>query len=151
MRCMLLLMSPEQHDFVAGLHPPVADGMSFQSILNGVQQLYNATHHDQAYKMHQFSCYSEKQYADFATGKFDGELEFWKAEMAVSPPPLQILILSRATSSAAFQVLLLRYSPVGDGEDIAIGIGDGNRAESEMVDVIAPFVNSLIVSQTLFL
>ena len=71
--------------------------------------------------------------------------------MAVSPPTLQILILSRATSSAAFQVLLLRYSPVGDGEDIAIGIGDGNRAESEMVDVIAPFVNSLIVSQTLFL
>ena len=37
MRYMLLLMSPEQHDFVAGLHPPVADGMSFQSILNGVQ------------------------------------------------------------------------------------------------------------------
>ena len=76
MRCMLLSMSPEEHYFVAGLHPLVADGMSFQSILKGVQQLYIAADHDQAYKVHQFSYYSEKQHADFATGKFDGELEY---------------------------------------------------------------------------
>lgn len=183
-RCMLLSMSPEQHYFVAGLHPVVADGMSFQSLLKGVQQLYASPNHDQAYKAHQFSYYSEKQHADFATGRFDGELQFWKAEMAMFPPPLPILTLSTATSRpalivyendravlrvsaelkeniqsvcrryrvtpfhfylAAFRVLLLRYSPVGDGEDVAIGIGDGNRKESEMMDVIGPFVNFLAV------
>ncbi|KAK0506976.1 hypothetical protein JMJ35_010676 [Cladonia borealis] len=158
MRCMLLSMSSEQHYFVAGLHPLVADGMSFQSILKGVQQLYIARDHDQAYKAHQFSYYSEKQHANLATGAFDGELEFWKAEMAVPPPPLPILTLSRASSRpassvyenerallrlAAFRVLLLRYSPAGNGEDVAVGIGDGNRTESEMMDVIGPFVNSL--------
>lgn len=181
-RCMLLSMSPEQHYFVAGLHPLVADGMSFQSLLRGVQQLYTSPNHDQAYKSHQFSYYSEKQHADFTTGKFDGELQFWKAEMAMFPPPLPILTLSRATSRpalrvyenehavlrvsaelkgniqaicrryrvtpfhfylSAFRVLLLRYSPIGDGEDVAIGIGDGNRTESEMMDVIGPFVNFL--------
>lgn len=183
-RCMLLSMSPEQHYFVAGLHPLVADGMSFQSLIKGVQQLYASPNHDQSYKAHQFSYYSEKQHADFATGKFDGELQFWKAEMAMFPPPLPILTLSRATSRpalivyeneravvrvsaelkgkiqaicrryrvtpfhfylAVFRVLLLRYSPVGDGEDAAIGIGDGNRTESEMMDVIGPFVNFLAV------
>lgn len=182
MRCMLLSISPEQHYFVAGLHPLVADGMSFQSLLKGVQQLYTSPNHGQAYKAHQFSYYSEKQHADFATGKFDVELQFWKAEMALFPPPLPILTLSRATSRpalrvyeneravlrvsadfkgkiqavcrryrvtpfhfylAAFRVLLLRYSPVSDGEDMAIGIGDGNRTESEMMDVIGPFVNLL--------
>jgi hypothetical protein len=181
-RCMLLSMSPEQHYFVAGLHPLVADGMSFQSLIKGVQQLYTSPNDDQAYKAHQFSYYSEKQHADFATGKFDGDLQFWKAEMAKFPPPLPILTLSRATSRpalrvyeneravlrvsaelkgkilatcrryrvtpfhfylAAFRVLLLRYSPVGDGEDVAIGIGDGNRTEDEMMEVIGPFVNFL--------
>ena len=181
-RCMLLSLSPEQHYFVAGLHPLVADGMSFQSLLKRVQQLYIFPDHDQAYRAHQFSYYSEKQHADFATGKFDGDLQFWKAEMAMVPPPLPILTLSRATSRpalrvyeneravlrvsaelkgkiqavcrryrvtpfhfylAAFRVLLLRYSPFGDGEDVAIGIGDGNRTESEMTDVIGPFVNFL--------
>lgn len=181
-RCMLLSMSPEEHYFVAGLHPLVADGMSFQSLVKGVQQLYASPYQDQAYKLHQFSYYSEKQHADFATGKFDGELQFWKAEMAMVPPPLPILTLSRATSRpalrvyeneravlrvsaelkgkiqaicrrsrvtpfhfylAAFRVLLLRYSPVGEGGDVAIGIGDANRTESEMMDVIGPFVNFL--------
>ena len=181
-RCMLLSMSPEQHYFVAGLHPLAADGLSFQSLLKRVHQLYTSPDHDEVYKAHQFSYYSEKQHADFATGKFDGELQFWKAEIATVPPPLPILTLSRATSRtpltvyeneravlkvsaelkgsvqeicrryrvtpfhfylATFRVLLLRYSPVGDGEDVAIGIGDGNRTESEMVDVIGPFVNFL--------
>ena len=182
MRCMLLSLSAEQHYFVAGLHPLVADGMSFQSLLKGVQQLYTYPNYDEAYKPHQFSYYSEKQHADFAAGKLDAELEFWKAEMAKFPPPLPILTLSKATSRpalrvyeneraslrvsialkgkiqsicrryrvtpfhfylATFRVLLLRYSPVNDGEDVAIGIGDANRTESEMMDVIGPFVNFL--------
>lgn len=181
-RCMLLSMSTEQHYFVAGLHPLVADGMSFQSLIKGVQQLYISPKHSEAYRAHQFSYYSEKQHDDFHTGKFDGELQFWKAEMANFPPPLPILTLSKATSRcalrvyeneratlrvsaemkvkiqticrryrvtpfhfylAAFRALLLRYSPAGDGEDLAVGIGDGNRTENEMMDVIGPFVNFL--------
>ena len=40
-------------------------------------------------------------------------------------------------------MLLSRYSPVDDGDNIVTGTGDGNRSESQMVDVVAPLVNSL--------
>lgn len=181
-RCILLSMSPEQHYFIAGFHPLVADGISAQILLMAVHQLYTSANHDQVYSGHQFSYYSEQQHADCATGKFDRELRFWKAEMDTFPPPLPILNLSRASSRsllrayeneravlrvnaklkgkiqamcrrhrvtpfhfylAAFRVLLLRYSPVGDGEDVVIGIGDGNRTASEMMNVLGPFVNFL--------
>ena len=181
-RCMLLSMSPELHYFVAGFHPLIADGMSAQRLLMAIHQLYTSANHDHPYNGHQFSYFSEKQHADYAMGKFDGELQYWKTEMATFPPPLPILSLSQASSRpalrayenecavlrvsaelkgkiqaicrryrvtpfhfylASFRVLLLRYSPVDDGEDVAIGIGDGNRTESEMMDVLGPFVNFL--------
>ena len=181
-RCMLLSISPELHYFVAGLHPVIADGMSFLSLLKGIQQLYTSPKTKDQYKLHQFSHYSDRQHADIAMGRFTTELDFWKAELAVYPQPLPILTLSTKTSRpalrvydnncaafevraelkgkiqaicrrhrvtpfhfyvAAFRALLLRFSPPGDGEDIAIGIGDGNRTESGMMDVIGPFVNLL--------
>ena len=182
-RVMLLSRSPEEHFFVAGLHPLIADGMSFQSLLKGVQYLYGRNPNDsQVYNVRQFSDYSERQHSDLAAGKFDGELQFWRTEYATLPPPLPILTLSKATSRppltayeneravvrvsletkeqiqavcrryratpfhfylATFRVLLLRYSPSGDGEDVAIGFGDANRTEDEMMDVMGPFVNLL--------
>jgi hybrid polyketide synthase / nonribosomal peptide synthetase ACE1 len=40
MRVMLLSKSPQEHFFIAGLHPLIADGASFQSLLKQIQQLY---------------------------------------------------------------------------------------------------------------
>jgi hybrid polyketide synthase/nonribosomal peptide synthetase ACE1 len=185
-RVILLTKSPTEHFFVAGLHPLIADGISFQSLLKGIQQLY-AAGPDRSDKLavshlRQYSDYSEKQHSDLATGAMDGDLRFWKQEFAQLPPPLPILTLSSRTTRpdlviyknirarfsvsletktqlqmacrrhritpfhfylATFRALLLRYSAVGDGEDMAIGIGDANRLEDEMVDVIGPFVNFL--------
>ncbi|RYP69906.1 hypothetical protein DL769_005147 [Monosporascus sp. CRB-8-3] len=44
---------------------------------------------------------------------------------------------------ASFRALLLRYAT--DVEDVSIGIGDANRTEDEMMDVIGPFINLLPV------
>ncbi|RYP47491.1 hypothetical protein DL768_006463 [Monosporascus sp. mg162] len=44
---------------------------------------------------------------------------------------------------ASFRALLLRYAT--DAEDVSIGIGDANRTEDEMMDVIGPFINLLPV------
>lgn len=43
----------------------------------------------------------------------------------------------------AFRVLLVRYSPVDDWEDVAIDIGDSNRTDNSTTAVIGPFVNFL--------
>ncbi|KAF7865953.1 hypothetical protein EAF04_006117 [Stromatinia cepivora] len=181
-RVMLLSLSPEEHFFVAGLHPLIADGMSFQSLLKGFSQLYSYPSLSKTLAIRQFAEYSEKQHSDFVAGKFENDLKFWKAEFATLPPPLPILTISKAFSRptlttyenvkaditidsetkakvqavcrqyrttpfhfylTVFRTLLLRFAPVGDGEDIAIGIGDGNRTEDEMMDVIGPFVNLL--------
>lgn len=184
-RVMLLSKSTNEHFFVAGLHPLIADGISFQSLLKGVQHLYAAPgRSDKLAASHvlQYSDYSEKQHSDFAAGAMDADLRFWKDEFTQLSPPLPILTLSSLAARpdlvvyenirarfkismekksnlhtvcrryritpfhfylAVFRALLLRYSPIGDGEDVAIGIGDGNRLEDDRVDVIGPFVNFL--------
>ncbi|KAH8899038.1 hypothetical protein GQ53DRAFT_836980 [Thozetella sp. PMI_491] len=182
-RVMLLSRSPEDHYFVAGLHPLVADGTSFQTLVSWVQRFYSHPEDNiHAHRVRQFSEYSEKQHADFVAGRLETDLQFWKAELTSLPPPLPILTLSTATSRpaldayeneqvtlrssaetkrqiqdvcrryratpfhfylAVFRVLLLLYAPAGEGEDAIIGIGDANRTEDYMMDVIGPFVNIL--------
>ncbi|GAP92219.1 putative polyketide synthase [Rosellinia necatrix] len=44
---------------------------------------------------------------------------------------------------ATFRALLLRYAD--DAEDIVIGVGDANRTEDDMMEVIGPFINLLPV------
>ncbi|KAI2620578.1 hypothetical protein GGR54DRAFT_105320 [Hypoxylon sp. NC1633] len=181
-RLMLLTKSPEEHFLVAGLHPLIADGFSFQSLLKGLQQLYISPNFYEMHPPRAFSDYSERQHRDLTSGKLEGDLQFWKNEFTTISPPLPVLTLSTSTSRpdlvvyenvqaqfevgpetkgriqdlcrryrttpfhfylAVFRVLLLRYAPIGDGEDVTIGIGDANRTGDEMMDVIGPFVNLL--------
>ncbi|TVY36833.1 Hybrid PKS-NRPS synthetase [Lachnellula subtilissima] len=181
-RISLLSRSPEEHYFVAALHPLIADGISFQTLLRGIQHLYTHPNDNKTLITRQFSDYSEKQHSDYAAGKLQGDLNFWRSEFATLPPPLPILTLSKATSRpvlksyeneravfsispktreqiqiicrryratpfhfylTAFRILLLRYSRMGTADDVVIGIGDANRTEDEMVDIIGPFVNFL--------
>lgn len=181
-RAFLLSRSPEEHFFVGGLHPLIADGFSFQTLLQGLQQLYTRPDALRTHTRYQFSDYSERQHREIASGRLDKDLAFWRDELDELPPPLPILTLSTATSRpalteyenlqtsirvrpetkqrvleicrrcratpfhfylATFRTLLLRYTPVGDGEDLAIGIGDANRTEDELMGVIGPLVNLL--------
>lgn len=181
-RVMLLSKTSHEHYFVAGLHPLIADGTSFHSLIAGVEQIYTRSESMPEYQARQFPAYSEAQRKDFVTGKMADDLSFWKSEYAELPPPLPILKVSRAASRpdltiyenlqatftvtsktkdriqavcrrcratpfhfylAAFRAMLLRFAPVGDGEDITIGIGDANRTEHDMMDIIGPLVNLL--------
>ncbi|KAK4184061.1 hypothetical protein QBC35DRAFT_541212 [Podospora australis] len=183
-RVIFVSLTDKDHYFVAGLHPLVADGTSFQTLLKEVLYLYMYPGAASISRPRQFSQYSETQNAQLASGNLDGELDFWRTEFKTLPPPLPILKVSTSSSRpplvtyenertsirvaastkeqiqaickrfratpfhfylATFRVLLLRYAPTGDGEDVAIGIGDANRLEDDMMDVIGPFVNLLPV------
>ncbi|CAH0038987.1 unnamed protein product, partial [Clonostachys rhizophaga] len=186
-RSYLLSLSPTEHFFVIGFHPLVADGMTAIIMIKEIQELYAASSHKLTLNMHlprQYSNYSNQQHADYAQGRFEKDLQFWKQQFNPMPPPLPILTLSTSSSRpdlakyankqavlrigtqlkkqvqdtcrkhritpfhfylSVFRVLLLRYSPAGDGEDVCIGIGDANRTEDEMLDVLGPFVNFLPV------
>ncbi|KAJ4388088.1 hypothetical protein N0V93_008693 [Gnomoniopsis smithogilvyi] len=183
-RVMLLSRSPVEHFMVAGLHPFVADGFSFQGLLKGIQELYFKPDKSDLTETRQFAYHSEQQHMDLAAGKFDDDIQFWSHEFATIPPPLPILSLSGATHRpsittyenenivfrvsaatkqriqaicrlyratpfhfylAAFRVLLLRYIPSGTSDDVVVGIGDANRTEDILLDVIGPLVNLLPV------
>ncbi|KAL1882812.1 putative PKS/NRPS-like protein biosynthetic cluster [Diaporthe australafricana] len=182
-RAMLLSTSPDEHFFVAGLHPLVADGMSFQSLITGVQKLYSSPHECERYAVRQFAEFSDAQHFAIKRGEMRDELAFWKSEFQSLPMPLPILTLSRCISRppltvyenvlatfrvrpetkrqiqalcrryrvtpfhfylATFRVLLLRFAPTGDGEDVCIGVGDANRTDNSLMDdIIGPLVNLL--------
>ncbi|CAJ2504343.1 Uu.00g117370.m01.CDS01 [Anthostomella pinea] len=78
MRIMLLYQSPTIQYLVLGTHSLIVDGWPLTT--------------PSSFK------YSDRQYVDFAHGQFDGELTFWKSELAELPPPLPILRLGRAVS-----------------------------------------------------
>jgi acyl carrier protein len=183
-RAMLLSLTPVEHFMVAGLHPLVADGFSFQTLLRGVQELYldpDSSHIKN--RRRQFADHSEQQHVNLAAGKFDDDIRFWREQFASVPPSLPILTISNLTQRpaivayeneeavirvsvetkkrvqticrryritpfhfylAAFRTLLLRYTPIGSADDdVVVGIGDANRTEDELVDVIGPLVNIL--------
>lgn len=181
-RVMLLSRSPVENFIVAGLHPLVADGFSFQNLVRGVQELYLAADNSRMARRRQFSEHSEQQHIDLAAGRFDEDIRFWKDELAAIPPSLPILSLSDATQRpvmaayenedaivrvnvaikqriqevcrryratpfhfylAVFRALLLRYAPADTADDIIVGIGDANRTEDELLDIIGPLVNFL--------
>ncbi|KAK4194675.1 hypothetical protein QBC40DRAFT_318825 [Triangularia verruculosa] len=181
-RIMLLSRSPDEHYFVSGLHPLVADGSSFQTLIKEVLYFYTFPGAGLTHHARQFSDYSEKQHAAIASGKLDADIKYWSSEFATLPPPLPILKVGKLSSRpplttyeneraairvpaelkeriqtvckkcratpfhfylAVFRALLLRYAPPGEGKDVAVGIGDANRTEDDMMDVIGPFVNLL--------
>ncbi|RYP08472.1 hypothetical protein DL764_001898 [Monosporascus ibericus] len=94
----------QQHETLRTCIIEQDDGMSFQNMLKGVQQLYTFPTRAWAYETHQFSVYSEKQHSDIAGGKLAADLQFWKNEFVTVPPPLPILTLSKATSRPALNV-----------------------------------------------
>ncbi|KAI9157871.1 Polyketide synthase-nonribosomal peptide synthetase ACE1 [Paramyrothecium foliicola] len=93
---MLLSASPVEHYLVGGLHHLLLDGISFQVLLKRLHAVYNEP--EKAFLQHswQFSDYLERQHQDYASGKLELELSYWKKQLSTTTPPLPILTISRA-------------------------------------------------------
>ncbi|KAJ2990320.1 hypothetical protein NUW58_g3008 [Xylaria curta] len=115
LRVLLLSLTNMNHFLVAGLHPLIADGFSFQNLLKELHISYIQPRQSQQSPSRQFTWFSEKQHADLAGGEFDGDLKFWRSEFKEFPEPLPILTVSKATS----RPMILAY----DNERAAIKVG----------------------------
>ncbi|KAJ8068176.1 hypothetical protein OCU04_003746 [Sclerotinia nivalis] len=138
-RVMLLSLSPKEYFFVAGLHPVIADG-KFE---NGLKfwKAEVATLPPPLPILTISKAISRPTLTTYENVKADITID------SETKAKIQALCRQYKTTTfhfylAVFSALPLRFAPAGDGEDIAIGVGDRNRTEDEM-DVIGPFVNLL--------
>lgn len=105
----LLSLSPSEHYFIIGVHHMAMDATSFQVFLKDLLQHYARTTGARGpilglqHKTLQYADFSERQRADFAAGKLDSELAFWRRELSPVPPELPILRVSTATSRPPLQ------------------------------------------------
>ncbi|KAI1825867.1 hypothetical protein F4861DRAFT_500148 [Xylaria intraflava] len=93
MRIILLSRSTTENFLVIGIHPIVADGSSFQTLCSWLA--FHYAQPDSVGPVKQYSEASEQQLADYASGKFETELRYWRKELATLPPPLPLLSLSK--------------------------------------------------------
>ncbi|KAK4235121.1 hypothetical protein C8A03DRAFT_46686 [Achaetomium macrosporum] len=103
MRLALLSLSPTSHFFIIGVHHLAMDGTSFQVLMRDLLQHYtlgpdSPQSRRLAKTTRQYAEFSQRQHTELATGGFQTELEYWKAELANLPPTLPILRLSTATA-----------------------------------------------------
>jgi hybrid polyketide synthase/nonribosomal peptide synthetase ACE1 len=106
-RLVLLSLSPSEHYFVVGVHHMAMDATSFQFLMRDL--LHHYTHIGRPNPnpnllTPQYSEFSEKQHIEFAAGKFDDELSFWRRELSPMPPELPILRISTTASRPSLQV-----------------------------------------------
>ncbi|KAI1409858.1 hypothetical protein F5Y13DRAFT_181723 [Hypoxylon sp. FL1857] len=100
-RLLLLSRTTEDNFLVLGVHPLVLDATSLQTFLVWLAFHYSGLHATRRVK--QFAEASEQRYADYATGKFDKELQYWREEFATAPPPLPLLSLSTVNERPALK------------------------------------------------
>ncbi len=114
-RAHLWRLSDRDHLFLLDMHHIVADGWSFSVLLHELAVLYDAFEKGRDSPLPDLSI----QYADFAQWQRDrtqeegqdGDLSFWKAELAGAPPMLDLRSdhprPSRQTFSGAYETELL--------------------------------------------
>lgn len=96
-RIVLLSLSSVVQFLVLGANGLVMDGLSFQVFMKDLQLHYAHIGGDLK-TSYQYSEYSRKQREDYATGKYEDALHFWKTEYSDFPPILPILSVSQAVS-----------------------------------------------------
>jgi hybrid polyketide synthase/nonribosomal peptide synthetase ACE1 len=92
-RLMLLSRSATENFLVIGVHPLVMDATSFQTFLGWLA--FHYTHPHAKRRVKQFAEASEQRHADYAAGKFEAEVQYWRKEFATTPNPLPLLTLAR--------------------------------------------------------
>ncbi|KAI1372084.1 hypothetical protein F4677DRAFT_433407 [Hypoxylon crocopeplum] len=91
-RLILLSRSAKENFLIIGVHPLVLDATSLQTFLGWLAFHYTNPHATRRVK--QFAEASEQRHADYAAGKFEAELRYWRKEFATPPPPLPLLSLA---------------------------------------------------------
>ncbi|KAI0203696.1 hypothetical protein F4808DRAFT_467077 [Astrocystis sublimbata] len=94
LRVVLLSRSAMENFLVLGVHPLIIDATSFQTLFSWLA--FHYAHPDSIRQVKQYSEASEKQHADYTSGMFETELQYWRKEFATLPPPLPLLSVIKA-------------------------------------------------------
>ncbi|KAI0894504.1 hypothetical protein F4806DRAFT_471578 [Annulohypoxylon nitens] len=92
-RLILLSRSKSENFLIAGIHPLVMDATSFQTFFRCLS--LNYTQPCAKRKVKQFAEASGQRHADYAAGKFDFELQYWREVFSTPPAPLPLLTLAK--------------------------------------------------------
>lgn len=104
MRLVHLSLSSTKSYLLIGSHHIILDGISLEVFLGNLQRAYNGQRLSD--DIFQYSEYSEKIRHEISSGGLQGEIDYWKTELASPPAPLPLLPFS-ATKS---RTTLTQYS-----------------------------------------
>lgn len=93
MRVILLSRSGTENYLILGVHPLVLDATSFQIYLKWLAFYYTSP--NKILRVKQFAESSEQRHADYAAGKFEVELQFWRNEFSTPIQPLPLLTVAK--------------------------------------------------------
>ncbi len=92
-RMILLTRSEGQNYVVMGVHPLVLDATSLLGMLRWLS--FHYSYPNKTARVKQFVEASEERHADYAAGRFETELRYWRSEFATPPPPMPLLSLAK--------------------------------------------------------
>ncbi|KAF4631137.1 hypothetical protein G7Y89_g6997 [Cudoniella acicularis] len=92
-RLILLSRSATENFLMTGVHPLIMDGTSLHTFLRWLA--FHYTYPNAKRRVKQFAEASEQRHADYAAGKFEAELRYWRKEFATTPNPLPLLTLAK--------------------------------------------------------
>ncbi|KAG8161403.1 hypothetical protein KVR01_008390 [Diaporthe batatas] len=140
-RLALASLSSTQHFFIIGVHHLAMDGQSFFPLMKDLLIHYTNDSYGPLFT-NQYADFSQSQHEDLASGRFEEDLAFWKAELGSMPPALPLLrtVTPFHFYLAVFRVLLFRYT---GSKHFSVGVGDANRTEESLMGSIGDFLNML--------
>ncbi|MYM28004.1 amino acid adenylation domain-containing protein [Duganella sp. CY15W] len=178
-RVRLLGLTPESHVMLLTVHHIVADGWSMGVLLGEIANLYAAYSTGQPSPLPpltmQYADYAHWQQAWLEDGRLQGQLAYWKEQLAGAPelltlptdrprpnvqtqhgslhrftlPAAGIQALARRTGSTLFMLIAagfqLLLSRYSGQQDICIGTPVAGRGRPELEDLIGFFVNTLVL------
>jgi hybrid polyketide synthase/nonribosomal peptide synthetase ACE1 len=99
LRVQLLSKSETEHFLVLGYHHINMDGISFEIFFSDLQKAYDGTPFTSG--VIQYPDFALREIREYASGKWDTELDYWRSEFCNLPSTFPILPLSRKTNRPA--------------------------------------------------
>lgn len=101
MKVLLLSLNRNQNFLVIGYHHINMDGISLEVFLSDLGKAYN--HQKLPEPVLQYSEHSLRQRQEIESGKMRQEIQYWKTDLADSPPPLPLLPFSLTRSRTSVE------------------------------------------------
>lgn len=105
-RLIHLLLSPSKSHLLIGSHHITLDGISLEIFLGDLHRAYNGQSLSE--DVFQYSEYSENLHRELSSSNFQGDIDYWKSELAHHPAPLPLLPFS----SVKYRSSLTEYSHI---------------------------------------